>query len=176
MLEAVALSKTQTLGRLITALGIRGIGEIAAEDLSKHYIDLDALSKANSEELQEIEGFGPNMAEALIDWFVNPKNRKIIRKFKSAGVWPQQTENISNFPQTLTGMKFVVTGSLKAFTRTTIKTYISSRGGKVSDSVSKKTTYLVAGENPGSKKDKAESLGVRIITEDELIILAEKKI
>ena len=173
LLEAVKMSKSQTLGRLINALGIHSIGEIAANDLAKRYADLDALSQACAEEIQHIEGFGPNMAEAIVDWFANEQNQETVRKLKAAGVWPQQMES-TLVSQSLDGKKFVVTGSLVEFTRLAIKQYINDHGGKVSDSISSKTDYLVVGENPGSKLEKANTLDITILTEAELKILAEK--
>ena len=174
LLEAIEASKGQTLGRLITALGIHGIGEIAAEDLARRFNDLDALAFAGKDELEAIEGFGPNMAEAIVDWFDNEKNLETVHKLKAAGVWPTRSEAEQTMPQTLAGKKFVVTGSLVDFTREDIKVYISQHGGKVSDSVSRQTDYLVAGENAGSKLDKAQALGVSILSESDLKALAEK--
>ena len=173
LLEAIETSKSQTLGRMITALGIHGIGEVAAEDLSKRFNDLDDLAGASMEKLQQIEGFGPNMAEAIVDWFDNQKNQETIRKLKLAGVWPQRSSTVSSVPQNLAGKKFVVTGSLIAFTREEIKDFIDQHGGKVSDSVSGQTDFLIVGENAGSKLEKAQSMGVKILTEDELKKLAE---
>ncbi|WP_116225004.1 NAD-dependent DNA ligase LigA [Pelolinea submarina] len=175
LLEAIEASKTQTLGRLITALGIRGIGEIAAEDLGRRFDDLDALAQAGTSDLEAIEGFGPNMAKAITDWFSIQKNQETVRKLKAAGVWPVRSEAEQTAPQTLAGKKFVVTGSLVDFTREDIKVYISQHGGKVSDSVSKQTDYLVVGENAGSKLDKARDLGVTILTEAQLKSLAERE-
>ena len=175
LLEAIEVSKTQSLGRLITALGIHGIGEIAAEDLARRFDDLDALARASSEDLEAIEGFGPNMAEAVVDWFRIEKNRETVQKLKMAGVWPERSEAQQKAPQTLTGLKFVVTGSLVDFTREGIKEYISQHGGKVSDSVSKQTDYLVVGENAGSKLEKARDLGVTILSEAQLKSLAERE-
>ena len=175
LLEAIEVSKTQSLGRLITALGIHGIGEIAAEDLARRFDDLDALARASSEDLEAIEGFGPNMAEAVVDWFRIEKNRETVQKLKTAGVWPERSEAQQTAPQTLTGLKFVVTGSLVDFTREGIKEYISQHGGKVSDSVSKQTDYLVVGENAGSKLEKARDLGVTILSEAQLKSLAERE-
>ena len=157
---------------MITALGIRGIGEVAAEDLARKFDDLDALSRAGVEDLEAIEGFGPNMAEAVVDWFANRRNQEIVRKLKAAGVWPQRVVSTDTTPQSLAGKKFVVTGSLSEFTRTEIKQFISQFGGKVSDSVSSQTDYLVVGENPGSKLEKANALGVPVISEADLIKLA----
>ena len=173
LLDAVQASKSQSLGRLITALGIRGTGEVAAEDLSRKYDDLEALSKASVEQLEEIEGFGPNMAEAVVDWFANRRNQEIVRKLKAAGVWPRRVVSADTTPQSLAGKKFVVTGSLSEFTRTEIKHFISRHGGKVSDSVSSQTDYLVVGKDPGSKLEKANALGVVVIGEEDLIKLAE---
>jgi DNA ligase (NAD+) len=175
LLEAIEASKMQTLGRLITALGIRGIGEIAAEDLGRRFDNLDALAQAGTSDLEAIEGFGPNMAKAITDWFSIQKNQETVRKLKAAGVWPVRSEAEQTAPQTLAGKKFVVTGSLVDFTREDIKVYINHHGGKVSDSVSKQTDYLVVGENAGSKLDKARELGIAILTEAQLKNLAERE-
>ena len=175
LLEAVTASKQQPMGRLITALGIRGIGEVAAEDLAGHFDDLDDLSRADAERIMEIQGFGPNMAEAIVDWFGIEKNREIVRKLKAAGVWPQRASNVSHLSQTLKGKKFVVTGTLANFSREGIKDYISGHGGKVSDSVSAQTDYLVVGENAGSKLEKARQLGVTILNEEQLKEITEKE-
>ena len=174
LLEAIDASKEQTLGRLITALGIHGIGEVAAEDLARRFDDLDALAQAGIVDLEAIEGFGPNMAQAVVDWFENEKNLETMHKLKAAGVWPARNEARQSAPQTLSGLKFVVTGTLVDFTRESIKEYISQHGGKVSDSVSKQTNYLVVGENAGSKLDKAQTLGVAILTETQLKEIAER--
>jgi DNA ligase (NAD+) len=170
LLESINASKERPLNRLLSALGIRGVGEVMATDLTQHYSDLAALSKASVDELQEIEGVGPNIAEAIVDWFARPANQKLLAKLKSAGVWPvsgQQSAE-SGQPGALNGLSFVVTGTLTGFTRDEIKEFIQSNGGKVIGSVSKKTDYLVLGESPGSKLAKAQKLGVKIINGDEL--------
>ena len=169
LLAAIAESKKQSLPRLITALGIRAVGEVSARDLANHYGNLDALSKASADDLQQIEGVGPNIAEAIVDWFARPANQKILAKLKAAGVWPVSLPSTANRQQgALTGLTFVVTGTLPTLTRDGVKEFIESNGGKVAESVSKKTSYLVLGAEPGSKFDKAKSLGVKIIDEDEL--------
>jgi DNA ligase (NAD+) len=174
LLEAIETSKDQSLQRLIAALGIRGVGEVMAGDLARQYPDLDALAKADFESLQAIEGVGPNIAQAIVDWFERPANRALLEKLRSAGVWPErETSEGMEAPQSLEGMTFVVTGTLDGFTRDEIKTYIEGRGGKVTGSVSKKTSYLVLGENPGSKLDKANALGVQVLNEAELRRLAD---
>ncbi len=173
LLSAIAESKKQSLSRVITALGIRGVGEVSARDLATHFGNLDALSKASADDLQQIEGIGPNIAEAIVDWFARPANQKILKKLKVIGLWPVEQEKREKREGKLSGLTFVVTGALPNFSRDDAKEFIESNGGKVTDSISKNTNYLVLGENPGSKFDKAKSLGVKIIDEDELKKLAK---
>ena len=174
ILDAIQTSKARPLSRLITALGIRGVGEVMASDLAEHYQDLDALAAAKLDELQSIEGIGPNIAQAIVDWFRRPANRQMLEKLRSSGVWPRSepAAEVTEQALTLEGLTFVVTGTLPGFSRDDAKAYIKQHGGKVSDSVSKKTSYLVLGENPGSKLAKAQSLGVAILDEDGLRRLA----
>jgi DNA ligase (NAD+) len=168
LLSAIVASKKQSLPRLITALGIRGVGEVSARDLASHFGNLDALSKAGADDLQEIEGVGPNIAEAIVDWFQRPANQMILKKLKAVGLWPIEQGKREKGKGKLSGLTFVVTGTLPTFSRDGAKEFIESNGGKVTDSVSKNTSYLVLGENPGSKFEKAKSLGVKIIDEDGL--------
>ena len=174
LLTSIENSKVQSLARFIAALGIHGVGEVMARDLSQAYSDIDKLSKANAEELMQIEGIGPNIAEAIVDWFARPINQKVLKKLKSAGMWPtsNQQSAVSNQSNKFAGLTFVVTGTLPTFSRDDAKAFIESHSGKVTSSVSKKTSYLVLGENPGSKFDKAQSLGVKIVGENELKKLA----
>lgn len=166
LIAAIANSRQQPLNRLINALGIRGVGEVLANDLIKVYTDLGVLSLATAEELQHLEGVGPNIAQAIVDWFARPANQKVISKLHAAGVWPTATlATVETGPQPLAGMTFVVTGTLPGFSREEVKEFIQKYGGKVTDSVSKNTSYLVAGEAAGSKLDKARSLGVPVIDE-----------
>ena len=168
LLAAIENSKKQSLSRLITALGIHGVGEVSAGDLAGHFGNLDTLSKAGVDDLQQIEGIGPNIAEGIVDWFARSGNKDVLKKLKSVGVWPEGEERGKKKEGALTGMTFVVTGTLPTWSREDAKEFIESNGGKVTDSVSKKTSYLVLGENPGSKFEKAKSLGVKIIGEEEL--------
>ncbi|MBT3388835.1 MAG: NAD-dependent DNA ligase LigA [Chloroflexi bacterium] len=170
LLEAIVVSKGKPLSRLLTALGIRGIGEVVATDLAAHYGSLDSLSQSTPGGLQTIEGIGPNIAQALVDWFERPANRAVLEKLKSSGVWPYGPSSVVGRPSStpLTGLTFVVTGTLTGFTRAEIKTFIQAHGGKVTGSVSNHTHYLVAGEKAGSKLTKAQELGVNIISETEL--------
>jgi|CXWL01.1.fsa_nt_gi DNA ligase (NAD+) len=173
LLKSLEQAKAQSLNRLIAALGIHGVGEVTAGDLARTFGDLSALSKAGAEELQLIEGLGPNIAESIVDWFSQSANQKVLKKLKVAGVWPKgQLSVISHQSGKLDGLTFVVTGTLPTLTREGVKELIEQNGGKVIDSVSKKTSYLVLGENPGSKLDKAQSLGVKVIDEAELRKLA----
>jgi DNA ligase (NAD+) len=174
LLSAIETSRSQPLSRLITALGIHGVGEVMAGDLSRTFPDLDALAKAKAEDLTQIEGVGPNTAEGIVDWFSRPFNQKVLKKLKSVGMWPKGGQSSVSRKQSdvFAGLTFVITGTLPTFSRDDAKAFIESHGGKVTDSVSKKTSYLVLGEAPGSKFEKAKSLGVKIVGEEELKKLA----
>jgi DNA ligase (NAD+) len=174
LLGSLEQAKGQGLSRLLAALGIHSVGEVMAGDLAHVFGDLSALSKASAEELQQIEGVGPNIAESIVDWFAQPANQKVLKKLKAAGVDPKMKKDEKKKEGALSGFTFVVTGTLEGFTRDGIKEFIEQNGGKVTDSVSKKTSYLVLGENPGSKVEKARSLGVKILNEAELRKLVEK--
>jgi DNA ligase (NAD+) len=173
LLASIAASRQRPLPRLVNALGIRGVGEVMASDLAGHYHDLDALAEATFEGLQQIEGVGPNIAQAIVDWFSRPANRQLLEKLRAAGVWPRvaEAEPMQAGEAPFSGMTFVVTGALPDFTRDQVKDYIQARGGKMTDSVSKKTSYVVAGESPGSKLDKARSLGVPVLDQQGLLDL-----
>jgi DNA ligase (NAD+) len=170
LLTAIENSKSQPLSRLITALGVRGVGEVMAAELANQFKDLDRLSETTVNDLMNIEGVGPNIALAIADWFKRESNRQILRKLKTVGVWPvekagQLTENTE---LQLSGTIFVITGSIEGFSRDELKELIQQKGGKVTDSVSKNTSYLLVGEAAGSKLDKAKQLGVKIISIEEL--------
>jgi DNA ligase (NAD+) len=170
LLAAIQASKSQTLDRLLTALGIRGVGEALASLLVQDYHSLDELAGATQAELEMIEGIGPNIARAIVDWFENPKNKQVLDKLKNARVWPMAERNEEtdrHLP--LDGMTFVVTGTLPNFSRSEIKETIHRHGGRVTGTVSKKTNFVLTGDNPGSKLTKAQTLGVPIITEAEFI-------
>jgi DNA ligase (NAD+) len=176
ILQSIEASRNRPLARLINALGIRGVGEVMATDLARFYPDLDSLEQASLEDLQTIEGVGPNIAQAIVDWFARPANRKVLEKLRLAGVWPREVVSASktNLELPFSGMTFVITGTLPNLSREQAKELIQSMGGKVTDSVSNKTSYLVLGENPGSKLDKAKSLGVPTLNETGLRKMAGK--
>ncbi len=175
LLSAIEASKSQPLYRLITGLGIHGVGEVAAQDLADHYRDLDALSNASKEELESIAGFGPNMAESIVEWFNNEENQHVLEKLKGIGVWPTSERATEVGPQPLEGLTFVVTGTLPTLSRTEVKDLIESNGGKVTGSVSGNTDYLVLGEDPGSKYDQAKKRNVPILSEEQLQQLIKER-
>ena len=164
LLSAIRISKAQPLNRVINALGIRGVGETVAADLARHFRSLDALSIAKPEDLEAMEGIGPNIALGVVDWFALPRNKKLLAKLKKAGVWPEE-EQVESGSQALSGQTFVLTGTLPNMQRGEAKALIVAAGGKVTGSISRKTDYLVAGEKAGSKLTKAQDLGVEIIDE-----------
>jgi DNA ligase (NAD+) len=175
LLQSIAVSRKQPLQRLLTALGIRGVGEVMASDLANRFRDLDVLSRATKEELQQVEGVGPNISQAVVDWFSRPANREILEKLRSAGVWPvvEPKKEILGRGK-LANLTFVITGTLPSYSREEVKQLIQENGGKVTDSVNKKTDYLVAGESAGSKLDKAREIGVLVVDETGLMALLGK--
>ena len=173
LVDAIQASKNQTLPRLITALGIRGVGEVAAEKLSDAFYNLDAVSRASIEELQTVEGVGEIMAEDIHSWFLEPDNQHLLENFREIGLWPVSMSSEKTGDRPLEGLSFVITGTLPMLSREQAEDLIKNYGGKVVGSVSKKTDYLLLGENPGSKHTKALQLGIPILSEDELRKLIE---
>jgi DNA ligase (NAD+) len=171
ILESIQASKGRSLDRLIVGLGIRGVGDVVASSLAEHYESLDKLMETSFDDLLQIEGIGPNTAITIIDWFKQERNQKVLAKLKLTGVWPQQVMqiNLDENQKKFAGISIVITGTLESFTREEIKGFIEERGGKVTDTVTKKTDYLVLGKNPGSKLKKAEALGIEVLSETELI-------
>ena len=166
ILKAIEKSKRSPLHKLITALGIPFVGSKTAAVLAEHFKNLDRLAKANYEELMEIEGIGEEIAKSIVEYFLSDKTKEIISKLKKAGV-NMSGEAKEEEEKSLKGLRFVVTGTLKNYTRSEIEELIRKKGGMVSNSVSKKTDYLILGENPGSKYQKALQLGTKVITEEE---------
>lgn len=163
MFENIEKSKGNDLSKLITALGIRHIGTKAAKLLADRFADIDALIAASREELESIEGFGTVLANSALEYFEVEENRDMISRLKELGVNTKSTKKISD--NRFAGMTFVLTGTLPTYTRSAATEIIESFGGKVSGSVSKKTTYVLAGEEAGSKLEKANALGVAVIDE-----------
>jgi DNA ligase (NAD+) len=164
----IEASKERPVARLLTALGIRFVGEVVAEILMQRYSSLQELMDAPQEELNGIHGIGPRIAESVHEFFVPEPNRALVQRFAEAGVRTADTPRAPVGAQPLAGMTFVVTGTLPVFSRDEAQAFIKAHGGKVAGSVSKSTNYLVLGENAGSKLDKARDLGVPTLTEEEL--------
>ena len=171
---AIEKSKQTTLNRFIFALGIRNVGEATARDLAKHFGSLDGLMAANAEALQAVSDVGPVVAESLAAFFGEGHNREVIASLRAAGIsWPEGEPVVAG-AQVLAGKTLVLTGTLPTLKRDEAKAIIEAAGGKVAGSVSKKTDFVVAGEEAGSKLEKALELGVPVITEAELIKLLEE--
>lgn len=169
LLRAISESCGQSLAHLVNALGIRGVGEAVATDLAHNYRSMDALVATSQDELEGIDGVGPNTAITIVDWIAQPFNRQLLEKLRVAGVWPVEVEEIDGgAPQTLTNMTLVLTGRLPSLSRGEAKALIEQHGGKVIGSVSRRTDYLVAGEDSGSKLDRAIVLKVTVIDEEGL--------
>jgi len=164
VIAAIEKSKARPLWRLVAALGIRHIGGQSADILAEHFGSLDALMAADVEALQAVEQIGPKIAESVYEYFRNPANRAVIEGLLTAGVRPEQPKKVRRAGK-LAGKTIVVTGTLEKFTRPQIEQAIKQAGGKTSSSVSKKTDFVLAGKEPGSKLDKARQLGVKVIDE-----------
>lgn len=169
LIEQIDKSKTRELGRLVFALGIRMIGERAAKILADHFGSLEALMNATAEELVTIHEIGPKVAEAITFYFSVPANRERIEKMQRLGVRPTHVAIATG--DLFAGKTIVVTGTLTRFSREEIHKLIEREGGKASGSVSSKTSYLVAGDAAGSKLEKAKSLGVPVLTEEEFLAM-----
>ena len=171
LLAAIESSKNNDLSRLIFALGIRQVGEKAAKVLAKTFGSLDALMQATQEELTQIRDIGAVTAENIVSWFASPQSRHLISRLREAGVNFESTavQDDGRFA----GMTFVLTGALSLFTRDEATEKIEAHGGRAAGSVSKKTTYLVAGENAGSKLKKANELGIPVLSEQEFLSMLQ---
>ena len=153
------------MAKLLYALGIRQVGEAAAKLLARRFGDMDALKAATAEELTNINDVGATTASYITEWFTNPQSEHLLSRLKAAGVSMTAIED--RVDSRFEGMTFVLTGTLSQYTRDEAKTIVESLGGKVSGSVSKKTTVVLAGESAGSKLTKAQELGIKIIDEAE---------
>ncbi|HEY5259933.1 MAG TPA: helix-hairpin-helix domain-containing protein, partial [Rhabdochlamydiaceae bacterium] len=151
--------------KFILALGIKYVGKGTAEDLADATGDIDALSKMSFEELQDIEGVGEKVAQAVVDYFSESKHLKEIHALRKNGVEPQAPKRTVRKDHAFSKKIFVLTGTLENYSRSEATDLIKERGGKVTGSVSAKTDYVLAGEDPGSKLDKAHSLKVRVLSE-----------
>jgi DNA ligase (NAD+) len=170
VVAAIEKAKSTTLARFIYALGIRHVGETTARDLARHFGSLDALMNADEPALLEVPDVGPVVARSIAGFFAEPHNREVVEQLRAAGVhWPEPGSGGAPVAGPLAGATVVLTGTLPRLTREQATEKILAAGGKVAGSVSKKTSFVVAGEDAGSKLDKARALGVRVLDEDELL-------
>jgi len=179
LLEAIEKSRSTTLARFIFGLGIRNVGESTAKDLARHFGTLDALLSADLEQLQQVPDVGPVVAASLRQFLAEEHNRAVVEQLRKAGVhWPEHAPAAADEAAApggaVAGKTFVLTGTLPTMTRDAAAALIEAAGGKVSGSVSKKTDYVVAGEEAGSKLVKANQLGVAVLDEDGLLALLQQ--
>ncbi len=172
LLDGLDKSKRTTLARFLFSLGIRQVGETTAKDLAKHFGALDRVMDASVEQLLEVADVGPIVAQSLRTFFEQPHNREVVAQLRGAGIaWDEHDGEGDLTPKPLAGKTFVITGTLPTLTRDQAKDMIEAAGGKVAGSVSKKTTYVVAGEEAGTKLDKARDLGIALLDEAALLAL-----
>ncbi len=172
LFEQLEEAKSKPLWRVLVALSIRHVGPRAAEDLARHFRSMDAIRAASEEELAAVDGVGPTIAASIREWFAVDWHAEIVRKWADAGV-RMEDEDDGSRPRHLEGVTVVVTGSLEGFSRDGAKEAIAERGGRATASVSKKTGFVVVGDSPGSKYDKAVKLGVPVLDEEGFRVLLE---
>ena len=173
LLASIEAAKGRPLARLIASLGIDGVGNTNAQALAEHYHSIDALMNAPAEEIEDVQGVGAVLAQNIVDWFDDDHHQRILRKMQAAGV-NMQAEQREVAGDQLAGKTFVLTGTLPNMTRDEASDLIKAHGGKVTSSVSKKTDYVVVGDSPGSKADKAARLNIPILSEADLLALVER--
>ena len=167
LLKAIEESKKQPFERVLFALGIRHVGASVAKDLVEHFHSIDNLMKTTKEELQQVQEIGETISQSIIDYFSNKENLKIINDLRELGLNFKVKKQLKS--EKLKGKTFVITGTLSSMTRNEAKELIEKHGGKTTESVSSKTSYVIVGENPGSKLEKAKNLKIPILTEDEFL-------
>jgi DNA ligase (NAD+) len=166
LVDGIEASKARGLARVLVGINIRNVGPTAAQALARAFPDLDAIEQANIDVVTAVDGVGPTIAESLAKFFAIDANRRVVEKLRRAGVdldAPEPDAPVDTGGVSFAGLTFVLTGTLEAMTRDAAQAAIEARGGKVTNSVSKKTSYVVAGASPGSKLGKAEQLGVTIV-------------
>jgi DNA ligase (NAD+) len=173
ILTGLDAARQRPLWRLLVGLSIRHVGPTAAQALARELRSLDAIAAASTEELAAVDGVGPTIAQAVVEWFADPRHQRLVERIRSGGARVAE-EGQASGPGPLAGCTVVVTGTLEAFSRDVATAAIQERGGKVVGSVSKKTSYVVVGDSPGSKYDKAVQLGVPILDESGFRTLLEK--
>jgi len=173
LIASLEKSKHTSLNRFIYALGIREVGEATARSLAQYFTSLKAIKFADEETLQQVDDVGPIVAAHIVRFFKQPHNLEVIEKLLASGIHWDVIDAVAKEEQTLEGKTFVITGTLVEMTRDEAKKALLARGAKVTSSVSKKTSYVVVGDNAGSKATKAEQLGVEMLDEAALIALLQ---
>jgi DNA ligase (NAD+) len=167
LIEAIQASKSQPLSKLLFALGIANIGEIAARQIAKHFGTMDAIANASVDDVLAVHGIGDTLAESLVSWFSDKKAQKLIRRLRDRGLTLEEPQTQTG--SALKGMTVVITGTLPTLSREQAAALVEANGGRISSSVSKKTSFVVVGEDAGGKLEKARQLGVQTIDEAELL-------
>jgi DNA ligase (NAD+) len=174
-IEAIQASKSQPFARVLLGLNIPKTGWVIARNLARHFGSVDAILGASQVELEEVEGIGPDRAELIAEWFADDENRALVEELRGLGLQMTAGETERPIEGPLTGQQYVITGTLESWSREEAKAALEALGAKVSASVSSKTTGVIAGENPGSKLQKAQELGVPLLAEDELRSLLQTR-
>jgi DNA ligase (NAD+) len=164
-IDAIAASKDISFSRVLAGLNIPDVGWVTAQNLARHFGSIDALLAAGLEEIEEVDGIGPDRAESIATWFADEKNRALVEELRGVGVRLELSEREKPVEGPLTGRTYVITGTLERWSRDQARAALEAKGAKVTDSVSKKTTAVIVGESPGSKADKARKAGVEILDE-----------
>jgi DNA ligase (NAD+) len=172
-IDAIERSKAQPFSRVLFGLNIPRIGWVLAINLARHFERVERLQDASQEEIQEVEGIGPDRAEGIAEWFADEQNRALVAELRELGLQFELSDAERPKEGPLTGTQYVITGTLERWSREQAKDALEALGAKVSDNVSKKTTGVVVGESPGSKVAKAQKAGVPILSEDDLAALLE---
>ncbi|MFH0702192.1 MAG: NAD-dependent DNA ligase LigA [bacterium] len=173
IINAVQQSKERPLNRLINALGVKYVGKETSDIISRHFYSIDELKSAKYEQLASIDGIGEKIAQSIVNYFENPDTLAMIEKLKKYGIKTEETKEKTEKEKILKNKIFVLTGSLQNMDRNKAGDIIKELGGKISNSVSKKTSFVIVGENPGSKYNKAQELGVKILSEDDFLELIQ---
>ena len=171
IVDALEKSKRTTLPRFLFGLGIRHVGEATAKELARHFGQLDRIMDASVEALSEVSDVGPVVAQSIHTFFEQPHNREVVEQLRACGLTWEEGEPAERAPQPLAGKTFVLTGTFPTLSRDQAKDLLEAAGAKVAGSVSKKTDYVVAGAEAGSKLEKAQSLGVTVIDEAQMLAL-----
>ena len=167
--EQIEQSKQRfKLHRILAGLNIPQVGWVTAQSLARHFVTVERLQEASQEEIQEVEGIGPDRAEAIAEWFSEADNRSLVAELRELGLRFELDESDRPVEGPLTGSSYVITGTLESLTREQAAAALAALGAKVSDNVSKKTTGVIVGESPGSKAQKAQRAGVQILAEADL--------